>query len=261
MSIKSDSFLSPKKKKTKKPVKFNPLIGVIVFAVIFVLVLVLMPSEVQNTISPEDAFNVGADMKELMEENDTREAVSINSTVITVTDLKVAMRNLDLNNWKLSQEAKESHCLQLLITEKLLLLEFEKRGLKLDEEELARRIKEYKDTQTTAVKNNPDTSEPFTRYLAGLGYTLETFFDSDFAISSITTEYKLELAKLAICKELGLSKIRDTQVTRYLNDRLKDGTYKITKNGETLKDDYGSVLPTPEATPVVTPTVTPTPAA
>ena len=62
MSIKSDSFLSSRKKKTKKPVKFNPIVGVIVFAVIFVLVLVLMPSEVQNSISPEDAFNIGSDM-------------------------------------------------------------------------------------------------------------------------------------------------------------------------------------------------------
>ena len=258
MSIKSNSFISTKKR-PKKPVKFNPLVGVIVFAVVFVLVLVLMPSEVQNSISPEDAYSVGADMKALMEENDTREAVSINGHVITVCDLKVAMRNLDLNNWKITDEAKENHCLQLLITEKLLLLEFEKRGCTIDEEELNKRLKEYKDTQTAAVKNNADASVPFTRYLAGLGYTLENFFDSDFAVSSITTEYKLEVVKLAICKDLGLSKIRDTQVTRYLNDRLSDGTYKITKDGVELKSDHGSVLPTPAPTP--TPVVTPTPAA
>lgn len=217
----------------KKKNGVSPIAGIVLFLVAFSITLWALGGNNQKI----DGFTLGQQMREIVD-SDSGEVVSvINGVEYYRRDLSIIAINItatDPQFLTLSERQQDYVAGNHLIRQFMLLQEFDRLGLTLEEGEFDAFIQKEKDATREMIANDTAESNQFLKYIEGYGCTYAEYWEDEDVLKSFENSLKYEKAQKKIAENEGFTNT-GMNIDAYLAKLLEDGTYVVTLFGEAFE--------------------------
>ncbi len=232
----SQNEVNKKYTKGKQKNLFSPVIAMVLFVAAAVVTYILFSNSLGNPIDQDaDMRAIGQEIRQALEGEQGEEVADINGNKYYERDLDVIIANLKIYKTfqKMTEEQQRQQAGDELILQELYLLEFDRLGLEVTEEEFNENVDSMRTQMQEEIANETASAAQFQQYLEGMGLTFSQYWQDEYTRVALRNDLKTQKVREYICMEIeGLSSVNENAVLSYLSGLIEDGTYHIVLFGE-----------------------------
>lgn len=220
------------KSKLKLGQNGSPILAVILFVVAFSVTISVLGGGSKSNIG---SFELGEKMRVAVDSEDGEIVATINDVNYYEKDLEKVKLNMLAAYPKysnLSEKQQRSLAGDNLVRQYMIVLEFERLGLSVTEEECDAYIEKERSSVIELLADEDAGGKSFLEYIEGYGCSFEDYWqDKDVRVSYLTS-LKCNKAIEEISRLNDKDSMSELEMDSYLTELIKDGTYTITLFGK-----------------------------
>lgn len=179
----SQNEVNKKYTKGKQKNLFSPVIAMVLFVAAAVVTYILFSNSLGNPIDQDaDMRAIGQEIRQALEGEQGEEVADINGNKYYERDLDVIIANLKIYKTfqKMTEEQQRQQAGDELILQELYLLEFDRLGLEVTEEEFNENVDSMRTQMQEEIANETASAAQFQQYLEGMGLTFSQYWQDEY---------------------------------------------------------------------------------